>query len=118
MFDKPYTINAMNSYLQWFVSETRRIDRIPYPPKILYQILCSSLRYSRECQSDPPNFLNRKDFQFKNLHGTCNIVIYSLCEQGVQEICKDTNTKADGDKLWELGILLYGLFVHEKPAQC
>ena len=61
LFDKPYPIDTTISCLQRFVSKARRVDGTPYPPKTLYQILCGLLRHSREHQSDPPNFLDRKD---------------------------------------------------------
>ena len=51
LFDKPYPVDTMISCLQRFVSEARRVDGMPYPPKTLFQILCSLLRHSREHQS-------------------------------------------------------------------
>ena len=52
LFDKPYPIDTMSSFLQRFVSEARRVDGIPYSPETLYQILCGLLRHSREHHSD------------------------------------------------------------------
>ena len=107
LFDKPYPIDVINSCLQRFISEARRVDGTPYPPKTLYQILCGLLRHAREHQSNPPNFLDRKDTRFKKLHGTCDSVLHALREQGVEADKKSAKviTKADEDKLWELGIL-------------
>ena len=102
LFDKPYPIDVMNICLQRFVSEARRVDGTHYPPKTLYQILCGLLIYSREHQSDPPNFLDRKDSRFKKLHGTCNSAFNSLREEGVGANKKSAKiTKVDEDKLWE-----------------
>ena len=107
LFDKPYPINVIISCLQRFVSEARRVDGMPYPPKTLYQILCGLLRHAREHQSNPPNFLDRKDTRFKKLHGTCDSVFHTLREQGVGADKKSAKviTKADEDELWELGVL-------------
>ena len=78
-----------------------------YPPKTLYQLLCGLLRHTRSVQRDPPNFLDRKDVKFKNLHGTCDVVFRSLHESGVGATKKSAQilTKADEDKLWECGVL-------------
>ena len=107
LFDKPYPIDTTISCLQRFVSEARRVDGTSYPPKTLYQILCGLLRHSREHQSDPPNFLDRKDVRFKKLHGTCDSVFHALREQGVGADKKSAKivTKVDEDKLWESGVL-------------
>ena len=78
LFNKPCPIDVMNICLQRFISEARRVDGMPYPPKTLYQILCGLLRYSRERQSNPPNFLDRKDTQFKKLDVTCDSVFHEL----------------------------------------
>ena len=129
LFDKPYPIDIMSSCLQRFVSEARRVDGTPYPPKTLYQILCGLLRHSRERQSDALNFLDRKDARFKKLHGTCDSVFHALREQGVGADKKSAKivTKVDEDKLWESGVLnctsAEGLqkavfFMLEKYAAC
>ena len=43
------------------LAKQERADGTNYPPKTIYQILCGLLCYSRENQSDPINFLDRKD---------------------------------------------------------
>ena len=62
--------------------ETRKEDGSHYPPKTLYLMLAALLRHSREVQSDPMNFLDRKDVHFKELHGTCDVTFWSLHENG------------------------------------
>lgn len=64
-------------------------------------MLCELLRYSKDCQLDPPNFLNRQDACFKKLHGTCDTVFRSLCEAGVGtvKIAAQTFQSDDEDKL-------------------
>ena len=107
LFYKPYPINVIISYLQRFISEARRVDGTPYPLKTLYQILCGLLRHAREHQSNPPNFLDRKDTRFKKLHGTCDSVFHALREQEVGADKKSAKviTKADEEKFWELIML-------------
>lgn len=65
------------------------------------------LRHSREHQSNPPIFLDRKDTQFKRLHSTCDSVFHALREEGVGANKKFAKiiTKEDEDKLRELGTL-------------
>lgn len=59
------------------------------------------LRYSRECQSNPLNYLDRKDCQFKKLYGTCDSVFHALSEQGIGADKKSARilTKADKAKI-------------------
>lgn len=91
------------SCLQRFVSKARRVNETSYPPKTLYQILCGLLRHSREHQSNPPNFLDRKDARFKKLYSTCDSVFNVQREQGVGADKKSAKivTKVDEDNLWE-----------------
>lgn len=83
ILEKPYDCDLVCNCLQRFVSEARRADGTEYPPKTLYQMLCGMLRHSKECQPDPPNFLDRKDVRFKKLHSTCDVVLRSLHESGI-----------------------------------
>ena len=79
LMEKEYDPSVISECLQRFVSEARRADGTNYPPKTIYQMLCGLLCYSRENQSDPANFLDRKDSRFKKLHATC--VLESRKEQ-------------------------------------
>ena len=69
-------------------------------------MLCGLLRYSKDCQLDPPNFLNRQDVRFKKLHGTCDTVFRSLREAGVGTVKRSAQTfqSDDEDKLWESNV--------------
>ena len=107
MREEVYDCDTISGCLQRFVSEARRVDGTPYPPKTLYQILCGLLRYSKEHQTDPPNFLDRKDTRFKKLHGTCDVVFRALHQSGIGS--KKTSAKVildeDEEKLWQAGVL-------------
>ena len=74
LLEKEYDPSVISEWWQWFVSEARRVDGTNYPPKTIYQMLCGLLCYSRENQSDPVNFLDRKDSWFKKLHTTCDVI--------------------------------------------
>ena len=107
LFDKPHSTDAICDTLQRFVAEARRTNGTPYPPKTLYQILCGLLRYFREVQPNPPNFLDRKDTRFKKLHGTCDSVFRDLHENGVGSEKKSAQviSNENEDKLWQSGVL-------------
>jgi len=107
LLNKPYPCDILCECLQQFVSEARREDGREYPPRTLYQLLCGLLRHTRNVQRDPPNFLDRKDVRFKNLHGTCDVVFRSLHENGIGTSKKSAQilTKDHEDKLWKAGVL-------------
>ena len=107
MLEKTYNPSIICECLQRFVSEARRADGTKYPPKTLYQILCGLLRHARESQSNPSNFLDRKDSRFKKLHATCDVIFKTLHEEGIGVKKKSTPvvSKSDEEKLWETGVL-------------
>ena len=83
ILEKPNDSDLACNCLQRFVSEARRADGTQYPPKTLHQMFCALLRHSKECQPDPPNFLDRKDVHFKKLHSTYDVVFRSLHKSGI-----------------------------------
>ena len=105
ILQKAYPPEILSSCLQRFVSEAKRTDGTSYPPKTLYQMLCGLLRYTKECQPDPPNFLDRNDARFKKLRGTCDTVFRGLHEAGVgvQKKSAQVFTRDDEDKFWDTG---------------
>ena len=68
---------------------------------------CGLLRHSSSVQEDPPNFLDRKDVQFKKLHGTRDYVFRDLHENGVGTAKKSVEiiTEENENQLWERGTL-------------
>ena len=107
MFDKPYSVEMISSCLQRFVAEAKRADGTPYPPRTLFQLLSGLLRHSKQTQANPPNFLDRKDFRFKQLHGACDATFRALHEQGIgteKKSAEFIDTEIE-DKLWDSGVL-------------
>ena len=107
ILERAYDADILCGCLQRFVSEARRSDGSPYPPRTIYQILCGLLRYIRNLQIDPPNFLDRTDTKFKKLHNTCDVIFRSLHDDGIGADKKSAQviTKEHEDKLWESGVL-------------
>ena len=87
-----------------FGGQESRWDTIP--PSTLYQMLFVLLRYSKDYQLDPPNFLNRQDAHFKKLHGICDTVFRSLREAGVGTVKRSAQTfqSDDEEELWESNV--------------
>ena len=107
LFNKTCPPDIICNVLQKFVTEARREDGSPYPPKTLYQLLCGLLRHSRGMQENPPNFLDQKDVRFKKLHGTCDCVFQGLHEDGVGTAKKSAEiiSEENENQLWEMGTL-------------
>ena len=105
LFEAPY--DDLSHWLSLFVSEVRKTDGSLYPPKSIYQLLCGLLRYMRQQDAFAPNFLDRKDGRFRELHGTCESVFRQLREKGVGADPKETPSisKVEENVLWERGIL-------------
>ena len=55
----------------------------------------------------PSKLLDRKDTRFKKLHGTCDVVFYTLhqSEIGANKISAKVITDEDEEKLWKTGVL-------------
>ena len=62
----------LDRWLSRYVVETRNKNGAYYPPATLYQLLIGILRYMRMENSSCPNFLDKRDLAFKQLHGTLN----------------------------------------------
>ena len=107
LFDKTSPPDVICNTSQKFVTEARREDGSPYPPKTLYQLLCGLLRHSHGVQEDPPNFLDQNDARFKKLHGTCDCVFWGLHENGVGTAKKSAEIilEENENQLWETGTL-------------
>ena len=107
LLEKKYSPDIVCSSLQRFIMEARRTDGSKYPAKTLYSILCGLLRYSRQVQPDPVNFLDRKDSRFKKLHGTCDVVFRKLQQDGIGAAKKSSQVieVAEEDILWQKGVL-------------
>ena len=70
LLEKP-SADQLNYWLSRFVVEVRRVDGSPYPSSTVYQLLLGTVNlwYMRSKCRDCPNFWNKSDAQFKELHG-------------------------------------------------
>ena len=64
------------------------------------------LRYMKECNSDYPNFLDKKDNQFHTLHGAMDAHFHHLHSNGVGKEIKQAKSlsREDEQKLWVTGV--------------
>ena len=77
-------IHNLNRWLSRLVVECRREDGAPYPPSSISNILAGLYRYSRNCSGDScPNFMNRKDPNFRELTGALQVRFRELREEGI-----------------------------------
>ena len=93
----------ITSILSRFVAETRITNGIAYPSKTLYQLMCGPLRHMKEC----PNFLDKKDNQFRTLHRAMDAHFHHLHSNGVGRIIKHAKSQSreDEQKLWATGVM-------------
>ena len=81
----------LSKWLCLFVNETRRSDGTLYPPKTLYQLLCGLLRHCKSLNHEAPNFLDRNDHRFRELHNVCDSYFRRLHSEGVGSEVRDTD---------------------------
>ena len=108
LLQAPYDIGAFSHWLSLFVREVRlKADGSLYPPKSNYQLLCGILHYMKQQDPFAPNFLERKDGRFCELHGTCEYVFRQLGEKGVGANPNKTASisKEEENTLWDKNIL-------------
>jgi len=97
----------LSKHLSRFAVEVRKTNGEPYPPTTIHQLLCGLLRHMRETSPGCPNFLDKKDSRFKELHGTLDVHFHTLHSDGIGRQVQHTDvfTKEDEEKLWDRGIL-------------
>ena len=78
-------------YFPRFVAEARNKGRKHYSPTSLQGLLAGLLRYMRERNVDTPNFLNKKDLHFRELHAVMERVFCDLRKQGIGAEVKHTS---------------------------
>ena len=95
----------LNSWLSHYVAEMCNKNGAFYPPSTLYQLLVGILRHMRIENSSCPNFLDKRDPAFKQLHGTLDSHFRKLHESGLGRKVKHAEliTKEDESKLWASG---------------
>ena len=98
---------TLNFWLPCFIAKVRRLDRKPYPPKTIHQLMCGLLRYMRSVEPGCPNILDRKDPRFRDFHGACEVVFRRLHQSKIGTNVKHTPviTFEEEEKLWSSGAL-------------
>lgn len=97
----------LSRYLSLFVIEVRKKSGEKYPPATLHQLLCGILRHMRQINDSCPNFMDKQDLRFKQLHNTLDSLFHKLHSEGVGVHVKHAEviTADEEMKLWESGIM-------------
>ena len=82
LFEEP-DLGELNRWVSRFITEVRRKDGKPYPPRGVHQLLTGLQRFMLSKKPDAPKFLDRKDPRFRDIHGTCETIYRQLHQQGV-----------------------------------
>ena len=93
--------------LSRFSVEARKSSGEHYPPSSIHQLLCGLLRHMREVNPHCPNFLDKKDASFRQLHHTLDVHFHKLHSDGIGRKVKQTDTisKDEEKRLWKSGVL-------------
>ena len=96
-----------NCWICRFITEARRQDGTPYPGHTLYQLLAGILRFMRAVHAETPDFLSKKDWRFRDIHGMMDCVFRKLRQERVGTDVKHTAviTELEENQLWESGVL-------------
>ena len=97
----------LNFWLSRFVTEIRKQNGQPYPPRSIQLILAALQRKMLETSPDAPWFLDQSVTMFREIHRTCNTVYRGLHKAGVGAVVRHTAvfTVEEENKLWENDIL-------------
>ena len=103
----PWNIEELNHWLTIYVLETRRADGQRYPLTTVYQLLSGILRHMRSIDPECPNFLDKNNYHFKELHGAVDNLGRQLRIDGVGAEVKHASvvTSEEEAALWENGVL-------------
>ena len=76
-------------------------------PLIYSSASLRTLRHMREVNPFCPNFLDKKDASFRQLHHTLDVHFHKLHSDGIGRKVKQTQviTKDEEQRLWESGVL-------------
>ena len=99
--------SLLNTHLTQFIVEARKANREYYPPSSLHQLLCGILRHMRETNPHCPNFLDKKDARFQQLHRSLDVHFNKLHSNGIGRQVKHAEiiSKNDEQRLWESGLM-------------
>ena len=106
LFEKP-EVMLLNHWIARFITEVRRQDGKPYPPRSIHQLLAGLQRYMLSMKSDAPKFLDRKDVRFAPIHGTCETIYRNLHGKGIGTDVRHAAviTSEDEEKLRTTGVV-------------
>ena len=106
LLEKPNAV-LLNYWLSRFVVEARREDGNPYPASTIVNLLAGLYRYSKQCDPRCPNFMDKKNPEFRELSCAQQVKFRELRKQGVGTVVKHAPviTPEEEDKLWEKKIL-------------
>ena len=105
LLEKPIA-EPLNYCLSRFIVEVRREDGNPYPPSSISNILAGLYRYSKALVRTCPNFMNRKDPDFRELAGSVQVRYRELHEEGVGAVVKHAVVTTDEeDALWQSKVI-------------
>ena len=92
----------INTWLSRFVTEARKQNGEPYPPRTMHQILAGLQRHMLEISPNAAKFLDTNNTAFRELQGTCDTVYRQLHSQGIGTAVKHTATftAEEEEKLW------------------
>lgn len=104
------SVEALVHWFSLFLAEVRSRDGKPYTPVSLQGLLFGLLRHMRQRNPQAPNFMDKKDQRFRDLHSVIDDTFAHLEEQGVGTQKKYVPlvadiTPAQENHLWELGVL-------------
>ena len=97
----------LNRHLSRFVLETRKSNGERYPPATLHHLLCGLLRHFRQQNPGCPNFMDKKDLRFRELHGTLDAHFHQLHSEGIGRQVQHAEiiTKSKENQLWKSGVM-------------
>ena len=100
-------IQTITKQLSRFIVETRKSNGGLYPPATLHQLLCGILRHMRKKNSDCPNFLDKADNRFKQLHSTLDAYFHKLHSEGIGTQTKHAEviSAEEEDQLWKESVM-------------
>ena len=98
---------VISNILSRFVLETRKENGERYTPKTIHSLLSGLLRHMREMNVNCPNFLEKSDSNFKDLHGTLGSLFHQLHSDGIGLQVKHAKVLSNEDerKLWDTGVM-------------
>ena len=100
-------VTQLNFWLSRFVTEVRKKDGTPYPPRSIHLILAALQRIMLENTPNAPKFFDRNNSSFRDLRRTCDSVYRKLRNDGVGTEVNHTLTftHEEEQKLWDTGVL-------------